>query len=70
MITARPSRGFASDLTVIHERDAAAWLDLGRAQDAAGMRSEALISYKTALAHDSQHAAARLRLAVLQVPET
>ena len=58
------------DLTVIHERDAAAWLDLGRAQDAAGMRSEALISYKTALSHDSQHAAARLRLAVLQVQMT
>jgi tetratricopeptide (TPR) repeat protein len=42
--------------------DANAWLDLGRAQEAAGRRSDARASYLKALATDAQSAAAHLRL--------
>jgi tetratricopeptide (TPR) repeat protein/tRNA A-37 threonylcarbamoyl transferase component Bud32 len=42
--------------------DADAWLDLGRAQETAGLRSEARASYERAIARDGQYAAAYLRL--------
>jgi tetratricopeptide (TPR) repeat protein len=53
------------ELAGMYERDAAAWLDLGRAQEAAGRRADAIVSYRKALSIDSQYAAAHLRLAVL-----
>jgi tetratricopeptide (TPR) repeat protein len=45
-----------------HGRDATAFLDLGRAEEAAGRRTEALGSYMKAVEIDPQYAAARLRL--------
>jgi tetratricopeptide (TPR) repeat protein/tRNA A-37 threonylcarbamoyl transferase component Bud32 len=42
--------------------DADAWLDLGRAQETAGLRSDARASYERAIARDGQSAAAYLRL--------
>jgi tetratricopeptide (TPR) repeat protein/predicted Ser/Thr protein kinase len=42
--------------------DPSAWVDLGRAQEAAGRRTEARTSYARAVDIDSQYAAAHLRL--------
>ena len=39
-----------------------AWLDLGRAQEDAGLLTDARVSYQAAIAHDAQDAAAYLRL--------
>jgi tetratricopeptide (TPR) repeat protein len=55
------------DLVRMHERDASAWLDLGRAQEAAGRRAEALESYQKALSLDQQYAAAHLRVGTVLV---
>jgi len=52
-------------LTDLHPADAAAWLDLGRALEAAGRRVDARESYRKALSLDSQYAAAHLRLAIV-----
>jgi tetratricopeptide (TPR) repeat protein len=49
-----------------HPNDARAWLDLGRAQEAAGRHGDARSSYRQAIAQDSQYAAAYLRLAELE----
>ena len=42
--------------------DTEAWLDLGRAQEAAGLRTDARQSYERAISRDGQNAAAYLRL--------
>jgi tetratricopeptide (TPR) repeat protein len=42
-----------------------AWLDVGRAQEAAGLRTEARASYEHAIAQDKTYAAAHLRLGTL-----
>lgn len=42
-----------------------AWLDLGRAQEAAGLRTEALESYQRAVSEDPKYGAAWLRLGTL-----
>jgi tetratricopeptide (TPR) repeat protein len=55
------------ELASVNDRNASAWLDLGRAQEAAGRRTEALESYQKALALDGQYAAAHLRRGVIQV---
>ncbi|HXT33379.1 MAG TPA: hypothetical protein VN716_28965, partial [Vicinamibacterales bacterium] len=49
--------------------DAGAWLDLGRAQETAGRRSDARASYEGAIARDREYAAAYLHLGVLQALE-
>ena len=46
--------------------DAGAWLDLGRAQEAAGLRSDARQSYQEAIARDRQYAPAYLRLGYVE----
>jgi len=54
------------------ERDAGdptAWVDLGRAQEAAELRADALVSYERAVSIDRQFAAAHLRLASVQAQE-
>ena len=45
------------------EQDPGSWLDLGRAQEAAGLRTDARGSYEQALQRDRQYAAGYLRLA-------
>ena len=57
------------ELARSHATEAAAWLDLGRAQEAAGRRPDALKSYRRALALDSQYAAAHLRLGGLYMQQ-
>ena len=47
-------------------QDAGAWLDLGRAQEAAGLISEARESYLKAIAQNRQSAAAHLRLGYVE----
>src|SRR6185295_2799929 len=54
-----------AQLTRRQPRDAGAWLDLGRAQDAAGLTADARSSYEQAIAIDGQYAAAWLRRASL-----
>ncbi len=51
------------ELATRHPDDAGAWLDLGRAQDAAGLRNDARDSYLRAIARNKQYAPAYLRLA-------
>lgn len=46
--------------------DAGRWIDLGRAQEVAGHRPEAVAAYEKAVAVDGLSPAARLRLGVLQ----
>jgi tetratricopeptide (TPR) repeat protein len=46
--------------------DAGRWLDVGRAQEAAGRNTTAMQTYAKAVSLDSQYAAARLRLGILQ----
>jgi tetratricopeptide (TPR) repeat protein len=48
-----------------HPADAGAWLDLGRAQEYAGLLGDARQSYERALAADPQNAAAHLRAGVV-----
>jgi tetratricopeptide (TPR) repeat protein len=50
--------------------DAPAWVDLGRAQEAAGRRTEARASYTRAVEIDSQYAAARLRLGSVEAADS
>ncbi len=50
--------------------DAAAWVDLGRAQEAAGRRTEARSSYARAVDIDAQYAAARLRLGSVEAADS
>jgi tetratricopeptide (TPR) repeat protein len=50
------------ELAARNPQDARAWLALGRAQEAAGLRGDARASYSQALAVDPQNAAAWLRL--------
>ena len=52
-----------------HAGDAHAWVDLGRAQEAAGLRTEARASYTRAVEIDSQYAAARLRLGSVEAAD-
>ena len=54
-----------SQLTRRRPSDPGAWLDLGRAQDAAALTADAKSSYETAIRIDGQYAPARLRLASL-----
>jgi tetratricopeptide (TPR) repeat protein/predicted Ser/Thr protein kinase len=56
-------------LTVSRPSDPGAWLDLGRAQEAAGRRDDARQSYFRAIHEDRQYAAAHLRLACLEALE-
>ena len=58
-----------SRLAQRRERDARAWVDLGRAQEAAGQPAAARESYQRALALESGYAAAHLRLASLDAEE-
>jgi len=53
-----------------HAKDATAWLDLGRAQEAAGKGPEARASYTKAVEIDPQYAAARLRLGSVEAQES
>ena len=52
-----------------HAGDQGAWLDLGRAQQAAGDQAAARVSYERALQIDRQYAAAHLRLGGLTAQE-
>jgi tetratricopeptide (TPR) repeat protein/predicted Ser/Thr protein kinase len=54
------------ELTTRHPDDAGAWLDLGRAQDAAGFRNDARESYLRAIERNVQYAPAYLRLASVE----
>jgi tetratricopeptide (TPR) repeat protein len=49
-------------LAATSPKDASAWLDLGRAQESAGLRRDARASYETATRVDSQYAPAFMRL--------
>jgi tetratricopeptide (TPR) repeat protein len=51
------------------EADAGSFVDLGRAQEAAGMRTDARMSYEQAIARDNQYAAAYLRLGRVESSE-
>jgi serine/threonine protein kinase len=53
-----------------HASDATAWLDLGRAQEAASRGPEARVSYARAVGIDPQYAAARLRLGAAEAQES
>jgi tetratricopeptide (TPR) repeat protein/predicted Ser/Thr protein kinase len=50
------------ELTARHPDDAGVWVDLGRAQEAAGLRTDAAASYRRAIEQDAQYAPAYLRL--------
>ena len=52
-------------LASAHPRDAGAWLDLGRAQEAAAFAADARKSYETAIGIDAQYAPAHLRRATI-----
>jgi tetratricopeptide (TPR) repeat protein len=54
------------ELTARHPDDAGAWLDLGRAQEAAGLLSDAGESYRRAISNDAQYATAYLRLGTVE----
>jgi len=74
-ITAMAMRDLDRSVTAYRQRaerrgnDAGAWLDLGRATEAAGIRSEARASYARAVNIDSQYAPAHLRLGSIDVLE-
>jgi tetratricopeptide (TPR) repeat protein len=53
------------ELAASRPSDAAAWLDLGRAQETAGQLSDAQASFERAAANDRQYAAAHLRLGII-----
>ncbi|MEN3337716.1 MAG: hypothetical protein V7647_1392 [Acidobacteriota bacterium] len=52
-----------AELAASEPRDPGAWLDLGRAQDAAALSADARVSYERALQLDAQYAPAHLRRA-------
>jgi len=54
------------ELAKRNPKDAGAWVDLARAQEAAAQLSDARVSAERAVAIDPQYAAARLRLGVIQ----
>jgi tetratricopeptide (TPR) repeat protein/tRNA A-37 threonylcarbamoyl transferase component Bud32 len=54
------------ELVKLHPDDAGAWLDLGRAQEAAGFRTAARESYERAIGQDRDYAAAYLRLGTVR----
>ena len=53
--------GYA-ELAQLRSDDAGAWLDLGRAQEAAGLRNDARTSYARAVQNDPEYAPAYVRL--------
>jgi tetratricopeptide (TPR) repeat protein len=53
------------ELAARHPQDAGAWVDLARAQEAAGQLNDARTSLERAVAIDQQYAAARLRLGII-----
>jgi tetratricopeptide (TPR) repeat protein len=57
-------------LTARQPEDAGAWLDLGRAQEAAGLQADARASYARAIALNRQLAVAHLRLGRLEGRES
>jgi serine/threonine-protein kinase len=57
-------------LVRVQPQDAGSWLDLGRAQEAAGLQQAASASYQAAIARDRQYAAAYLRLGAVAGFET
>ena len=61
-----PALASYSELTRINPRDAGAWLDLGRAQEAAGLSADARSSYERAIAADGQYAPAYVRLGFVE----
>jgi eukaryotic-like serine/threonine-protein kinase len=54
------------ELTSRHADDAGVWVDLGRAQEAAGLRTDAAASYRRAIEQDAQYAPAYLRLGTVE----
>jgi eukaryotic-like serine/threonine-protein kinase len=60
------SVGLYRELVDRSDREPGAWLDLGRAQEAAGLRTAARESYERAIDRDRQYAAAYLRLGYVQ----
>lgn len=58
------------ELTTINDADAGSYVDLGRAQEAAGMRNDARASYEEAIERDKQYAAAYLRLGRVEALES
>jgi tetratricopeptide (TPR) repeat protein/predicted Ser/Thr protein kinase len=61
--------GLYRKLVEVDREDAGAWLDLGQAQEAGGLQSDAAESYRTAISRDKQYAAAHLRLGVVSARE-
>jgi tetratricopeptide (TPR) repeat protein/tRNA A-37 threonylcarbamoyl transferase component Bud32 len=60
------SVGLYRELVERNASEPGSWLDLGRAQEAAGLRTAAGESYKHAIERDRQYAAAYLRLGYVQ----
>ena len=54
------------ELTSRHPDDAGAWVDLGRAQEAVGLLTDASASYQRAITQDGQYAPAHLRLGAVE----
>ena len=54
------------ELTGRYPDDAGAWVDLGRAQEAAGLRTDAAASYRRGIEQDAQYAPAYLRLGTIE----
>jgi tetratricopeptide (TPR) repeat protein len=54
------------ELAMRHPEDAAAWVDLGRAQESAGLRGDAAHSFRKAIAQNSQYPVAHLRLGIIE----
>ncbi len=59
-----------NQLVALHPEDAGSWLDLGRVQEAAGLRTDARASYEQAIARNRQYAVAFLRLGVVEALES
>ncbi len=64
LVLHNPDSAIASyrELTTRRPGDAGVWLDLGRAQETAGLLTDAGASYRRAIAQDAQYAPAYLRL--------
>ena len=58
------------ELVTKHPKEPGGWLDLGRAQEAAGLRIDARASYEAAIALDRQSAPAYLRLGAVEALES
>lgn len=58
------------ELTALNDKDAGSYVDLGRAQEAAGVRSDARTSYEEAIKRDKQYAVAYLRLGRVEALES